>query len=379
MRLNAIQHVSFFALLLLTTLLFFNLVQDFLQPVFWAAVLAILFRPVHRKWQGKLPNHPSIAALLTVLTVLFAVILPLFLVGIAVTNEAINLYEQIASGAVNLEEPFLYIESTLPHVSEFLSRFGIDVSQLNQNLEGFAVTASQFIASKAMQIGQDAVRFVAFFFIMLYLLFFFVRDGHRIMDVLIGALPLGDVRERRLFAKFAEVSRATIKGTIVVGVVQGTLGGLIFWILGINGPVFWGVVMAAFSVLPAVGAAIIWGPAVLVLFFTNQVVKAIILLVFGTVVISLVDNLLRPMLVGRDTRIPDYIILLATLGGLAAFGISGFVIGPVIAALFLVVWDIFQQEYSEKQDTKPVKQAALQTEAVSEEAPTQDELVHKEL
>jgi predicted PurR-regulated permease PerM len=159
-------------------------------------------------------------------------------------------------------------------------------------------------------------------------------------------LPLGDARERRLFQKFAEVARATIKGTLVIGLVQGVLGGLIFWMLGIEAAALWGVVMAVLSLLPAGGAALVWVPAVIVLIATGQLLEGLILLVFGTLIIGLADNVLRPILVGRDTQMPDYLVLITTLGGIALFQLSGVVIGPIIGALFLTVWEMFGQEYA---------------------------------
>jgi Predicted permease len=177
--------------------------------------------------------------------------------------------------------------------------------------------------------GQNALRGTGLFFLTLYLLFFFLRDGARLLERIVGGLPIGDARERRLFQKFAEVSRATIKGTIVIGLVQGLLGGLIFWILGIEAAALWGVVMAVLSFLPAVGAALVWVPAAALLIATGRLSDGLLLLVFGTVIIGLADNVLRPILVGRDTEMPDYLVLITTLGGLAAFGLSGVVIGPL--------------------------------------------------
>ena len=161
------------------------------------------------------------------------------------------------------------------------------------------------------------------------------------------ALPLGDARERFLMRRFAEVSRATIKGTMVVGVVQGTIGGIAFAALGIGAPVLWGAVMAFLSILPAVGSALIWLPAAIILIVNDRVVAGIALIFIGVLVIGLVDNFLRPLLVGRDTRMPDYLILLSTLGGLAGFGFAGIVIGPIIAAFFLAVWQMAHSEFTE--------------------------------
>jgi predicted PurR-regulated permease PerM len=188
---------------------------------------------------------------------------------------------------------------------------------------------------------------------MLYLLFFFLRDGLRLLDGLVQALPIGDQRERLLLERFTNVSRATIKGTLVVGIVQGLLGGLAFWVLGIGAPVLWGVVMGLLSIVPAVGPALVWGPAAVILLVNGEWFAGIGLIVFGAIVIGLADNVLRPMLVGRDTKLPDYLILLSTLGGLAGFGLAGIVIGPIIAALFLTLWQMAQQEFSPA-ETAPV-------------------------
>jgi predicted PurR-regulated permease PerM len=176
-----------------------------------------------------------------------------------------------------------------------------------------------------------------------------------------------------LFDKFAEVTRATMKGTLVVGLVQGTLGGLLFWILGLQAAIFWGVIMTLLSLLPAVGSALVWAPAAIILLATGHIVKGIILLAAGGLIIGLIDNLLRPMLVGRHTQIPDYLILLATLGGLTVFGLSGFVIGPIIAALFLAVWDMFAQEYSHEDAAPPFREVPSPPDHVAPALPDHDD------
>jgi len=200
------------------------------------------------------------------------------------------------------------------------------------------------IASQAVSIGSGALGFLLAFGVGLYVMFFLLRDGQYLIDLLIRALPMGDARERMLFAKFGEVTRATIKGNVVIAIIQGTLGGLIFWVLGIPGALLWGVIMAVLSLIPAVGPAIVWAPVAIYLFANDESVKGTVLVAFGMGVIGLVDNILRPILVGRDTKLPDYIVLLSTLGGLGLFGINGFVIGPLVAALFIAFWGIFMRE-----------------------------------
>jgi predicted PurR-regulated permease PerM len=348
---TTIQDVSFFLLVALTTVSFVALIGSFLMPVFWAAVLATVFFPVQRRYVRRLGGRRSLAALATILTVLGLVVVPLFLMGLAMSREALQLHEQIKSGAIDLEGPLGFVRRLTPVASDYLGRLGVDIDDIGQRLSASAVAATQFVASRALGIGQDVLRLTALFFLTLYMLFFFLRDGSRLVATLIHMLPLGDARERQLLAKFAEVSAATIKGTLVVGLVQGALGGGLFWILGIPAPVFWGTLMAVLSVLPAVGPGLVWGPAAIILLGLGEIVKGVVLIVAGVIVIGLVDNVLRPILVGRDTQMPDYLVLLSTLGGLSVFGVSGLVLGPVIAAFFLVVWEMFALDHAERPTT----------------------------
>jgi predicted PurR-regulated permease PerM len=348
---TAIQNVSFFVLVALTTLAFLALIGSFLMPVFWAAVLATVFFPLQSRYVAGFGGRRSVAALATILTIIGLVVVPLFLIGLAMSREAIDLHDQITSGALDLQAPVRFLRRITPLATDYVSGFGIDVEAWVQRLSTSAIAFSQFVASSALGIGQDVLRITALFFLMLYILFFFLRDGSRLVATLIHVLPLGDVRVRQLLTKFAEVSLATIKGTLVVGIVQGAIGAVLFWALGIPAPVFWGTLMTMFSVLPAVGPGLIWLPAAVILLAMGHIVKGIVLIAAGVLVIGLVDNVLRPILVGRDTQMPDYLVLLATLGGLAVFGVSGFVIGPVIAAIFLVVWEMFAQEHTERTNT----------------------------
>ena len=201
---------------------------------------------------------------------------------------------------------------------------------------------SQFLATQALNIGQNTFDFVVSLFVMLYLLFFLLRDGDALVAPHQGGDPAAPgAAGARWPAKFTAVIRATVKGNIVVAIVQGALGGLIFWFLGIHAPLLWAVVMAFLSLLPAVGAALVWLPVAIYFLVTGAMWQGVVLIAYGVLVIGLVDNVLRPILVGKDTRMPDYVVLISTLGGMAIFGINGFVIGPVIAAMFIAVWGIF--------------------------------------
>ncbi len=341
----SLQTSFFLGVLAVASLAFIGLLADFVQPIFWAATLAVLFNSVNSRLLHLLGNRQSTSAFLCLVIICITVILPFWFVASAVVNEASQLYRRIEIGEINPGAWLEWLRASLPRLNDMLVSMNLDLQELETRLSEFAVTASQFVVSLAVIAGQNALRFAVMFFLMLYLLYFLLRDGVLILGKIIHALPLGDDRERELFEKFAEVSRATIKGTLVIGLVQGSLGGLMFWILGIEGAVLWGSIMAVMALLPVVGTSLVWGPAVLILLANAAYMQAGILLVFGVLVIGLVDNLLRPLLVGRDTGMPDYLVLLSTLGGINVFGVSGFVIGPIIAALFLSLWRMFGSEF----------------------------------
>jgi predicted PurR-regulated permease PerM len=342
---TAVQRAFFAALLIFVTIAFLWLIRGFLQPIFWAVALGIVVYPLHARVEARLAPRRSLAAAASMLLVVMIVIVPLIGIVTAVTTEATALVQRMNQQEIELNRLYNAVDERLPQLTALLERLRIDPEGIETRIAEAAVAASRFIAARALAIGQDTVRITVFFFLMLYLLFFFLRDGPRLLDGLVHALPLGDERERHLLGRFAEVSRATIKGTLVVGVVQGAIGGAAFWLLGLAAPVLWGVVMALLSILPAVGPAIVWLPAAIILLATGNVWSGITLVLIGVLVIGLVDNVLRPILVGRDTRMPDYMILLSTLGGLTAFGLAGIVIGPIIAAFFLSCWEMAQEEF----------------------------------
>lgn len=320
---------------------FLWLTLDFIKPVFWAAVLAIIFDPLHRRMVTLTGGRTTIAALTTTVLVLLVVFIPLSLIGVAVSREGIALYGRITTGEI---DPSSLIERFDPMLRNLVSRAGVDMGSLEKNVTAAAGDVAQLIASRAIVVGQNVLSVLAQTALMLYLLFFFLRDGEQLLSAIGGAVPLGGVRQRALFGRFATVARATLKGTLLVGAVQGVLGGILFWIVGISSPVFWGVIMTVLSLVPLVGPALVWAPAGIIFLATGAVTKGIVLLAGGALVVGTADNILRPLLVGRETRMPDYMVLLSTLGGLSVFGLAGFVAGPVIAALFLSVWDMFARE-----------------------------------
>ncbi|MCH9692469.1 MAG: AI-2E family transporter [Gammaproteobacteria bacterium] len=340
-----LERNSFIIALLLVSVGFGLLLKPFFTPIFWACAVALIFHPLNRYFLTHMPNWRNLAALLTLTLCVIVVVIPLLLVASSFINEGTALYRKIQTDEINLSQSLEQVRNAFPRFNAFMDHLGIDLEQLKQRLMSGVMSAGSFLAKNALALGQNTLNFFISLGLMLYLTFFLFRDGNRLVDLLIRALPLGDEREKMLLDKFAEVTRATIKGNLVVAITQGLLGGTIFWILDLPGPLLWGVIMALLSLLPAIGAGLIWFPAALYLYAIGNPSKATVLMLFGFAVISLVDNVLRPILVGRDTKLPDYIVLFSTVGGLLMFGISGFAIGPLLAALFMAFWQIFMREF----------------------------------
>jgi len=329
-------------LIIAVSLAFAWILWPFYGAILWAVILALVFAPVHRRIRGAIPERRNVAALVTMGIIVAIVLLPLALTAASLANEATSLYERVQSGDLNLGRFLQEFLNALPAwASGILGRLGVtDVGDVQKGLTGLLKEGSQFFATQAVVVGQGTANFILSVFIMLYLLYFLLRDGAALSRSVKAAVPLAPEQKRALFEKFAVVVRAMVKGTILVAVVQGALGVLIFWLLGIHAPVLWGVVMAFLSLLPAVGAAVVWLPVALYLLATGAVWQGVVLIAFGAGVIGLVDNVLRPYLVGKDTAMPDYVVLISTLGGIAIFGLNGFVVGPLIAAMFIAVWGI---------------------------------------
>ncbi len=337
-----LEFKSLLVLVLAATLLFALILWPFFGAVCWAIFIAIVFWPLHLRFLRGSHGRPNMAAAASLTVILIIVILPLVLLSASIAQEASVLVEKMRSGQVQIGPIFQKVIDALPGwMRGTLERFGMaDLGVLQQKIIATITASSQVLTTRVLGLGQVTLDFVLGFFVMLYVLFFLFRDGRRLSGAIARSIPLDPRHTERLLTQFATVVRATVKGNIVVALVQGALGGLAFAVLGVPGAILWGSVMALFSLLPAVGAALVWGPVAIYFFFSGDIVRAIGLALWGALVIGLVDNFLRPILVGKDTRMPDFLVLVATLGGLVVFGLNGFVIGPVIAAVFLVSWDM---------------------------------------
>jgi len=348
-----LERTSFMITLTIVSLLFLFLLWPFWGAIFWACLIGLIFAPLNQRFLRMGKPKPNLAAFLTLLICLIMGILPALFVIASFFQQGADFYQRIKSGDFDLGAQLEQIQSAFPIINEFLNRFNFDITQLQSQLSDGALTASGFIAQNALQFGQGTLAFFVALALMLYVAFFMLRDGDRLMQIIVRALPLGDERETLIFNKFAEVAKATVKGNLLVAAAQGFLGGVIFWILDINGAFLWGVMMTLLAMIPVVGAGVIWGPVAIYLFAVGKVTDGIILVTYGALVIGLADNILRPLLVGRDTKLPDYLVLLSTLGGFAVFGLNGFVLGPLVAALFIAFWEIFTREFNSPDSALP--------------------------
>lgn len=337
---RALQDKTFLLLVIAVSVAFVWILWPLYGAIFWATVLAILFAPLYRRFSRSM--RASLAALATEGVIVVIVILPSALITAALLQEGIGVYERMRSGEMSVTRYLQMGLDGLPAwATSLLERFGLtNLGALQARLSTGLSKGLQVVAAGAFDLGQNTLDFVIGFFVMLYLLFFLLRDGAQLAVRIKQATPLRNDLLQKLSVKFTQVVRATVKGNILVAAAQGFLGGLIFWFYGIHAPVLWGVLMAFLSLLPAVGAALVWLPVAIYFLATGESWKGLVLIGYGVIVIGLVDNLLRPILVGKDARMPDYVVLISTLGGMAVFGLNGFVIGPVIAAMFMAVWHI---------------------------------------
>ena len=315
----------------------------FYSAILWSVIIAMLFVPMYRRLLPRLKQRRNAAAGITLLVVLVIGVLPFAIITSSLAREATLVYQLIDSGEWT---PAVYLRGlfdALPDgLGALLDRVGVgDFDALQRRMAAAVAQGSQFIATQALSIGLNTFGFVTSLGITLYLAFFLIRDGDDLARAAWKAVPLAPEHKRELTEKFIAVVRATVKGSLLVALIQGALGGLAFWFLGVKGALLWAALMAFLSLLPMVGAGLVWLPVAVWFLMVGATGKALLLVACGVLVIGLVDNLLRPVLVGRGARLPDYVVMITTLGGMVVFGINGFVVGPAIAAMFIAVWHLF--------------------------------------
>ena len=321
--------------------LFVAMIRSFLMTILLAGIIAGLASPLYVRLRDRAcGGRRKTASILTLLILFVAILAPLLTLLGLVANEAFHISEEVRPWIrVQLDQPDRLMdwlqnipgaERIAPYRPQILEKLGAMVGK-----------AGNFLFASISATTRGTVAFFFQFFIFLYCLFYFLMDGGLFLAKTLSYLPMALEDKRRMADRFISVTRATLKGTLFIGTVQGTLAGLAFWIAGISSPLFWGTIMTFLSVIPGIGTALIWLPAAIVLFAKGQMWQPIFLLAFCGLVVGSADNLLRPRLVGRDTQMHELLILFGTLGGILLFGILGFIVGPILAALLVTVWDLY--------------------------------------
>src|SRR5437667_2670527 len=340
-----------FVLLLVAavTAFFLAVAWPFLKPLLLGALLAGLFHPLYRWITRLLGGRQSVGAAVTLLVLLVLVLGPISVFLGIVVQQALTVSDQAipwltqhlgAASTFNVNE---WVMQRFPALAKYMP----SQEQLLEQVGTAAKTAGTFLVTFASRMTVTTASFLLNLFVMLYAMFFFFKDGQKILERIFYYLPLTDEDETSMLARFTSITRATVKGTLVIGVIQGTLAGVAFWVAGIDGAALWGTIMTILSIIPGIGAPLVWVPVVIVLFLNGQYLTATLLLVWCAAVVGTIDNFLRPVLVGRDAKMPDLLILIGTLGGLFLFGPMGFIVGPIICGLFLTVWDIYGATFKE--------------------------------
>ncbi len=347
-RARRLENMSFVTVLLIVSLAFAWVVQPLFGAILWGVVAAIMFTPFNDRLRRAMPARRNLPATLTLLVIIALAVVPAILLSVFLLQELTALYARMQNSQADPGAYFMQFQGHLPQwLKSLLQGMGLtDFEAIRTRITAGISASLQTLTLRALSIGQSALGFVAMLGVTLYLSYFLLRDGRHIIATLERAIPLHPVQREALLEKFVAVIRATIKGSLVVAIIQGTIGGLVFWALGIHSALLWGVLMGFFSLIPAIGTGLVWVPVAIYLLLTGAIWQGVMLILCGLFVIGMVDNILRPILVGRDARMPDYIVLISTLGGLEIFGFNGLLIGPVTAALFIAAWDIFARSQS---------------------------------
>jgi len=364
-RTEELQHASFLLLLALVSLMMAVIVWPFATALLWAALAAIMFQPLYRWWLRKLRGRRNPAAIASLLVIFFAVLVPAGWLATLVVEEALALVSALQDNPVDLAATFDSVYAMLPQAAqEAVDRSGwANLASAQAKLQELLAESAGMIASQAVSIGSGALGFMLAFGVGLYVMFFLLRDGERIGRTLLRTIPVERSISERLAERFLGIVRATIKGSGVVGLVQGALGAITFVIVGLESALLFGVLMTIFALVPVIGAGAVYVPVGLWLLIAGDVWQGVFVLVVGFVVISSADNVLRPILVGRDTGIPDWIILVTTLGGISLLGFSGIVLGPLVAGLFLASWSILQEYRDEDERAALARDGDIRVDA----------------
>lgn len=340
MKQEIVSKGTLIGLVVIISGLFLAMIHQFLMAIFMAGLFSAIMMPLHRRLTGRLGDKEIVSSILIISGIVLLVLIPLTIVITLVVTQAITIGQSVTPWVQSfISEPStlsVYLEK-IPYYNEILPYRDIIIQKGGQ-LVG---TLSTFLIDSLSSFTKLTVNAVFSSIIMLYVMFYFLNMGDVLLHKILFFLPLDDLNEQRLLNRFTSVTRATLKGTLIIGLLQGSICGMGFALAGIKGPVFWGSLMAVMSIIPAFGTAIVWAPAVIILGLGGDFAGVVILVVLCGAFAGNLDNFLRPRLVGKDTEMHDLFVLFGTLGGISMFGMLGIIIGPIVSALFITIWEIY--------------------------------------
>lgn len=330
----------------LVSILFIWMIRSFLIALLLAAIFSGMSAKLFRRLKVRFKGRETLAAISTILILLVGIGVPLAVfLGIVVT-QAVDVSQSARPWIeAQIERPGL-LQDYLQAIP-FLGSLMPDEAAIASKLGEFASTIGSFLANSVVDFSRGTANFFLMLFVMMYAMYFYLTNGRAVLNRILYYIPLKAEVEEELVKKFVTVTRAVLKGSLVIGLIQGALAGASFWVAGVPGWAFWTAVMMVLSLVPAIGSALVWIPAVGYLAVTGHGSAALGVGLWCGIVAGSVDNFLRPALVGRDTKLPDLLVLVGTLGGIFLFGAVGFILGPIVVALFLSVWELYGDVFSE--------------------------------
>lgn len=327
----------------------FLLIKPYINPIIMAFIIALLISPLHIKIYNRWPNRPNTTAFLTCLILTFVIAIPLFTMIAAITQQGITFSQTAYNWATNggvqdvLNHP--WVSHMIELANNYLPFDSIDPKEIAQRVGQFVSSMGSNLVSMSAKIVGDATGIIMSFFMMLFVLFFFLRDHDRILDNLRHVLPFSRSQEDRLLTEIEAVSKSAVLGSFLTAIAQGVAGGFALWIVGFPA-LFWGSIMAAASFIPAVGTALIWVPISIYLAISGDIWMAVFLALWGVLVVGSIDNLLRPLLMQGSAGMNTLMIFFSLLGGLQLFGLAGLIYGPLIFAITIVLFKLYEEEFS---------------------------------
>jgi predicted PurR-regulated permease PerM len=327
----------------IVTVLFFYIIKPFIYALFWAVILAGLFRPLYSKAEKKL-HRPTISATIVLILICLIFILPLGFIASLLLTESMDIYQSLSNDNSQINVYVQKLTQLIKH-NPYTDRLHLDDAALTAKITELSKNVAGYIFENLTSFTKNTIQFMVQLGVMLYALFYFIRDGEKFRETILRLLPLEYDRDRILLKHFQKTANATLKVTLIIGGIQGILGGLLFLFTGIQGAILWGIMMIITAVIPVVGCALVWVPAGIFMIVTGNLWTGLFIFAFGSLVISMVDHFLRPILLGNDVSMHPLLIFLSTMGGIIVFGFTGFIIGPIIMSLVVAVWSMYEEYY----------------------------------